>query len=62
MYAIRSYYGLLGRLRAGKQIDAIRDDVARFQQTGADMLLWQAACIVHDEFKAKALAESYNFV
>lgn len=27
------------------------------KQTGADMLLWQAACIVHDEFKAKALAE-----
>jgi len=26
-------------------------------KTGADMVLWQAACIVHDEFKAKALAE-----
>lgn len=27
------------------------------KQTGADMLLWQGACIVHDEFKAKALIE-----
>lgn len=27
------------------------------KQTGADMLLWKGACIVHDEFKAKALAE-----
>jgi len=26
-------------------------------QTGADMLLWQGECIVHDEFKSKALAE-----
>ena len=26
------------------------------QQTGADMLLWDAACIVHDEFKAVELA------
>ena len=25
--------------------------------TGADMLLWQASCIVHDEFKAFELAE-----
>jgi quinolinate synthase len=25
-------------------------------QTGADMLLWQGACVVHDEFKAKGLA------
>jgi quinolinate synthase len=25
------------------------------QQTGADMLLWQGSCIVHDEFKAVAL-------
>ncbi|QIZ76166.1 quinolinate synthase NadA [Ferrimonas lipolytica] len=25
------------------------------KQTGADMLMWQGACIVHDEFKAKAL-------
>ena len=25
------------------------------KQTGADMLLWQGACIVHDEFKANAL-------
>ncbi len=25
------------------------------KETGADMLLWQGACIVHDEFKAKAL-------
>ncbi|CAM5208101.1 quinolinate synthase A [Alishewanella longhuensis] len=27
------------------------------KQTGADMLLWNGACIVHDEFKAKALIE-----
>ena len=27
------------------------------KQTGADMLLWNGACIVHDEFKAKALLE-----
>jgi quinolinate synthase len=27
------------------------------KQTGADMLLWDAACIVHDEFKASALIE-----
>jgi quinolinate synthase len=26
-------------------------------QTGADMLLWNGACIVHEEFKAKALAD-----
>lgn len=26
-------------------------------KTGADMLRWQAACIVHDEFKAKALQQ-----
>lgn len=25
------------------------------EQTGADMLLWQASCIVHDEYKAKEL-------
>ena len=27
------------------------------KQTGADMLMWQGACIVHDEFKVKALAD-----
>ncbi|WP_261924769.1 quinolinate synthase NadA [Shewanella sp. NFH-SH190041] len=27
------------------------------KQTGAEMLLWQGECIVHDEFKAKALRE-----
>jgi quinolinate synthase len=27
------------------------------KQTGADMLLWQGACIVHDEFKSKALQQ-----
>lgn len=27
------------------------------QQTGAEMLMWQGACIVHDEFKASELAE-----
>lgn len=27
------------------------------KQTGAEMLMWQGACIVHDEFKAKALQE-----
>jgi quinolinate synthase len=26
------------------------------QQTGADMLMWQGSCIVHDEFKASELA------
>ena len=26
------------------------------QQTGADMLLWQGSCMVHDEFKASELA------
>ena len=26
------------------------------QQTGADMLMWKGACIVHDEFKADELA------
>ncbi|MDD3519368.1 MAG: quinolinate synthase NadA [Chromatiales bacterium] len=27
------------------------------QTTGADMLLWNAACVVHDEFKARALKQ-----
>lgn len=27
------------------------------QETGADMLLWQGSCIVHEEFKASALHE-----
>ena len=27
------------------------------RETGADMLLWQGACVVHDEFKAKALKD-----
>ncbi|MCL1060142.1 quinolinate synthase NadA [Shewanella gelidimarina] len=27
------------------------------KETGADMLMWQGECIVHDEFKAKALIE-----
>tara|TARA_R110000744_G_scaffold89541_3_gene174079 strand:+ start:2318 stop:3364 length:1047 start_codon:yes stop_codon:yes gene_type:complete len=27
------------------------------KQTGADMLMWQGACIVHDEFKTKALMD-----
>ena len=27
------------------------------KQTGADMLMWQGACIVHDEFKKKALMD-----
>ena len=26
-------------------------------KTGADMLLWDGACIVHEEFKAKQLAD-----
>jgi quinolinate synthase len=30
------------------------------KQTGADMILWQAACIVHEEFKTKALQELKN--
>ncbi|XOT97797.1 quinolinate synthase NadA, partial [Alcaligenes pakistanensis] len=32
------------------------------KQTGADMLLWQGSCLVHDEFKAdglKALMSEY---
>lgn len=28
------------------------------EKTGADMLLWNGTCVVHDEFKAKALAQS----
>ena len=28
------------------------------QKTGADMLLWQGACIVHDEFKYKGLQQA----
>jgi quinolinate synthase len=27
------------------------------KQTGAEMLMWQGACIVHDEFKSKALKD-----
>lgn len=27
------------------------------RQTGADMLLWNASCVVHDEFKARALRQ-----
>jgi quinolinate synthase len=27
------------------------------QQSGADMLLWQGSCVVHDEFKVKELVE-----
>jgi quinolinate synthase len=27
------------------------------KQTGADMLIWQGSCIVHEEFKAQALAD-----
>jgi quinolinate synthase len=27
------------------------------KQTGADLLLWQGSCVVHNEFKAKQLAE-----
>ncbi|GAB4120970.1 MAG: quinolinate synthase NadA [Sideroxydans sp.] len=27
------------------------------EQTGADMLLWQGSCVVHDEYKAKELQE-----
>ena len=27
------------------------------EQTGADMLLWQGSCVVHDEYKAKELIE-----
>ena len=30
------------------------------KQTGADMLMWQGACIVHDEFKTKALEDLKN--
>ena len=27
------------------------------KQTGADMIMWQGACVVHDEFKSKALVQ-----
>ena len=27
------------------------------EQTGADMLMWQGSCVVHDEYKARELAE-----
>jgi quinolinate synthase len=27
------------------------------QRTGADMLLWQGACVVHEEFKARGIAD-----
>lgn len=30
------------------------------QQTGADMIMWQGSCIVHDTFKAKALMDMKN--
>ncbi|MBE0483493.1 MAG: quinolinate synthase NadA [Bacterioplanes sp.] len=30
------------------------------RETGADMLLWDSACIVHDEFKAKALEDLHR--
>jgi quinolinate synthase len=30
------------------------------KQTGADMLMWQGECIVHDEFSAKALRDMKN--
>ena len=30
------------------------------KQTGADMLLWQGECVVHDEFSAKALRDMKN--
>lgn len=29
-----------------------------YRQTGADMLMWDGSCIVHEEFKADALAEA----
>jgi quinolinate synthase len=31
------------------------------QQTGADMLIWDGACVVHDAFKAEALENLRNF-
>ena len=31
------------------------------RETGADMLLWDGACIVHEEFKAKALLDLKPF-
>ena len=30
------------------------------QQTGADMVLWQGSCVVHEEFKANALQELHK--
>ena len=32
------------------------------RETGADMLLWQGACVVHDEFKAKALGSTSQLI
>ncbi len=32
------------------------------KQTGADVLCWQGACIVHDEFKTQALARMKRFI
>lgn len=32
----------------------------RAKQTGADVLCWQGACIVHDEFKTQALTRLKN--
>ncbi|APZ44392.1 quinolinate synthase NadA [Acidihalobacter ferrooxydans] len=46
--------------REGKKIlwapDKHLGDYIR-NQTGADMLLWNASCVVHDEFKARALRQ-----
>jgi quinolinate synthase len=30
------------------------------QQTGADMLIWQGSCVVHEEFRAEALKELHK--
>lgn len=41
----------------GKKLSGRRTDTGelRAKQTGADVLCWQGACIVHDEFKTQAL-------
>src|SRR5258707_7007977 len=52
---------IVGHLHAqGKKIlwapDKHLGDYVR-RVTGADMLMWNASCVVHDEFKAQSLAE-----
>ncbi len=39
----------------GKKLSGRRTDTGNYvqKQTGADVLCWQGACIVHDEFKTR---------